>query len=94
MLQIDASEPQTIRLSGWLDAAQVQTAEPAFERITTSAVLDFQDLEYISSAGLGLLLSTQQRLGKAGHAIRLVNLSPHIRNVFECAGFDAIFDLG
>lgn len=93
MLQIELSDPHVIRLSGWLDASQVPAAESTFEAISTSHVVDFEKLEYISSAGLGLLLSTQQRLSSSGHQIRLVNLSPHIKNVFVCAGFDTIFEI-
>jgi len=94
MIQIESSEPEVIRVSGWFDAAQVPAAEEAFGRIATSHTVDFDGLEYISSAGLGVLLATQHRLNQQGHKIRLVNLRPHIKNVFEVAGFDAIFELG
>jgi anti-anti-sigma factor len=48
-------------------------------------------LTYISSAGLGLLFATQKRLVDTGDALELINLNPHIREIFQIAGFDNIF---
>ena len=55
--------------------------------------MDFQNLTYVSSAGLGLLFATQKRLVDNGAAITLVNLNPHIREIFTIAGFDNIFEI-
>ena len=53
----------------------------------------FENLEYISSAGLSVLLMTQKRLAGDGHELKLVNLSNHISDVFRYAGFDLIFSI-
>lgn len=90
MLEIRVVGDQ-IRLGGVFDASQVRTAEPVFEEIQKSAVVDFEGLEYISSAGLSVLLMTQKRLADGGHELKLVNLSSHISDVFRYAGFDLIF---
>lgn len=82
-----------ILLSGRFDASQVEKAKSAFNQITSSSIVDFKDLEYISSAGLGVLLMTQRRLGESGNGLKLVNLSKHIRDVFKYAGFDRIFEI-
>ena len=58
-----------------------------------SCVVDFDGLSYISSAGLGLLFATQKRLVDGGSALTLVNLNPHIREIFHIAGFDKIFEI-
>jgi anti-sigma B factor antagonist len=50
-------------------------------------------LEYISSAGLGVLLRTQKRLLQSGGGLRLVNPSRHIRDIFRYSGFDRIFQI-
>jgi anti-anti-sigma factor len=50
-------------------------------------------LEYISSAGLGMLLSVQKRLGESGNKLRLTQMNRHIREIFRMAGFDHIFDI-
>ena len=54
---------------------------------------DLSQLDYISSAGLGLFVRTHKRLSAAGHALKLINPTPHVRNVFHYAGLDKIFGL-
>ena len=93
MFEITASEDGTIRLRGRFDAAQVEGATAAFDRVRDSCTVDFSELSYISSAGLGLLFATQRRLVDAGKGLRLANLNPHIREVFRIAGFDRVFEI-
>ena len=50
-------------------------------------------LDYISSAGLGLLLMTYKKLNASSCKMRLFNLKPGIRNIFVLAGFDTLFHL-
>lgn len=83
-----------VRLTGRLDASQAEKAASIFNNVTHSAVVDFQELEYISSAGLGVLLMTQKRLRDAGHGLKLVNMTKHTRDVFQYAGFDKVFEIG
>jgi anti-anti-sigma factor len=55
--------------------------------------LDCTQLEYISSAGLGVLLKTQKRLLGAAGGLRLAGLKPHIKDVFVYSGFDQLFEI-
>jgi len=80
-------------LSGRLDASQSERAKQEFDKITTSAVVNLKDLEYISSAGLGVLFATQKRLKDGGQGLKLVNMNQHIRDVFRYARFDLIFEI-
>jgi anti-sigma B factor antagonist len=93
MFDITTTVDGVIRLEGRFDASQVDKARAFFERITTSHTVDFADLAYIASAGLGLLFATQKRLMDAGEALKLTNLNPHIREIFQIAGFDNIFEI-
>lgn len=93
MLEITSGEDGTIRMRGRFDASQVTVASAVFERVTGDCTVDFSELSYISSAGLGVLFATQRRLIDAGKGLRLTNLNPHIREVFTIAGFDRIFEL-
>jgi anti-sigma B factor antagonist len=93
MFEVTTSENGIIQMKGRFDASQVARAEAVFEEVSDSCVVDFQELAYISSAGLGLLFATQRRLADAGKGLRLVNLNPHIREIFEIAGFDRIFEI-
>jgi anti-anti-sigma factor len=80
-----------LQLIGRLDASQVEVAREAMDRLNTSSVIDFGELEYISSAGLGMLLGIQKRLMESGGTLKLINLNRHIREIFRMAGFDRIF---
>lgn len=94
MLDIQWGENGEVVLSGRWDASQTERAEAFFRSVVQSKVVDFRNLEYISSAGLGVLLTTQKRLGTSGGALRLVNLNSHIRDVFRYSGLDLVFEIG
>ena len=93
MFEIKDDGDGTIRLSGRLDAAEVENVRAIFDRVKQSTIIDFGDLDYISSAGLGVLLVTEKRLGVANEHLKLVNLNRHIREIFRIAGFDRIFEI-
>ena len=86
-------ESGEVMLSGRLDASQVEKADKFLEQIVTSRTVSFRELEYISSAGLGILLKNQKRLKSNGCALKLVNLNKHIRDIFSFTGFDKIFEV-
>jgi len=50
-------------------------------------VIDFSSLDYISSAGLRVLLMAAKRIKAEGGGIALCGLKEHIREVFEISGF-------
>ena len=93
MFEINRGDDGTLNLCGRFDAAQVEKARATLELVTDSCLVDFKDLLYISSGGLGLLFATQKRLVDAGEALILTNLNPHIREIFQIAGFDNIFEI-
>lgn len=93
MLDIDTSVPGRIRLAGRFDAAQAEKARAVFGNVQRSCVVQFDALEYISSAGLGVLLETQKRLAASDAMLTLTGLNPLIKNVFTIAGFTAIFKI-
>jgi anti-sigma B factor antagonist len=90
MFDIIQKENQVIALIGRFDASQSEKAKSIFEEINVSTTLDFNDLEYISSAGLSILLITQKRLKDHNHEISIKNMNRHIREIFQYAGFDQI----
>lgn len=93
MFDIRISENGEVLLSGRFDASRVETAKTVFDQLEKSSVVDFKDLEYISSAGLSVLLATQKRLSESDHSLKLKNMSKHIRDVFRYAGFDMVFEI-
>jgi anti-anti-sigma factor len=78
-------------LSGRLDAAQGRVAEPIFDKISASVILDLSNLEYISSMGLGIFINTYKRLNDKQCTITLRNPSKHVRDVFHYTSLEKLF---
>jgi len=93
MLDIRVGEKGEIVLSGRFDASQAAKAETFMSAVAESRNVDLGDLQYVSSAGLGVLLATQKRLMSSGHALRLVNVRGHVREVLHYSGFERIFEI-
>ena len=58
----------------------------------TELIIDFQKLEYISSAGLRVLLSAQKVMGKQGD-MKVTHVSEEIMEIFEVTGFSDILTI-
>jgi anti-sigma B factor antagonist len=93
MLAIDNGPPGVVVISGRLDAAQSPAAQSFLDKVDGTVTLDCSRLEYISSAGLGVLLKTQKRLLAAGGKLRLAGVSKHLRDIFGYSGFDQLFEI-
>lgn len=93
MLSIDRGDQGEIVITGRLDAAQCTVAQVVLDEVDGIVVLDCRRLEYISSAGLGLLLKTQKRLMASQGKLRLVGLSAHLVDIFAYSGLDQIFEI-
>lgn len=93
MFDIGFSEGGTVMVSGRLDAAQAIRAQEFLDQVMDQCVLDMSKLEYISSAGLGVLLRTHKRLMGGGQGLKLVNVNRHINDIFMYSGFDKLFEI-
>jgi anti-sigma B factor antagonist len=93
LFEIWKDESGVVHLKGMFVAGKSAKVEELLEGITQSTVLDFQDLKYISSSGLGLLLKVQRRLDDSGAKLKIINSSDHIRELFAVTRFDVIFDI-
>jgi anti-sigma B factor antagonist len=93
MLRIEAGPDGRIVMSGRLDASQARAAQRVLDRTSGAVTLDCTGLEYISSAGLGVLLMTQKRLTAASGRLRLVAVSHALHDIFRFSGFDQILDI-
>ena len=93
MFDIQYDDEGIIICAGRLDAVQCEAGQIFMDEISESSTLDFSQLEYISSAGLGILLKTQKRLAGSGAALKIINVNNHIFDVFRYSGFNAIFDI-
>ena len=84
-----------IALEGRLDTMTAPELEAELNQSLSSAeslTLDFSKLEYISSAGLRVLLSAHKAMsGKGG--MKVIHVNEIVREVFEVTGFADILDI-
>ncbi len=86
-----------VRPKGRLDSA----TGPAFEKDLLQQIdegrrrllLDFVELQYISSAGLRIVLLAAKKMKTAGGKLALCSLNPQIAEVFDISGFSSILDI-
>ena len=83
------ADETTIKLAGRLDT----TTAPALDKTineditgTKNLVFDVKELEYISSAGLRVLLGAQKKMQKIG-SMKVTNVCEEVMEVFEMTGF-------
>lgn len=85
-----------LALSGRLDtttAAQLQDELiPAFDT-AKGVTLNIEDLDYVSSAGLRVLLIAEKTSKSSGVPFRVANVCPEIMEVFEMTGFADILTI-
>lgn len=91
MFEIGVNESGDIAVSGRLDAAQAARAQEFLDTVEGRCVIDMAQLEYVSSAGLGVLLRTHKRLMAGDAGLELVNVNKHIADIFRYSGFDKLF---
>jgi anti-sigma B factor antagonist len=89
------AEETIIELVGRLDT----TTAPALDKTinndiegTKNLVVDFKSLEYISSAGLRVLLAAQKKMQKIG-SMKVTNVCEEVMEVFEMTGFADILTI-
>ena len=83
------TEATIIEIIGRLDTTTAPALDKAInEEIgdVKNIVLDVKAMEYISSAGLRVLLSAQKKMQKIG-SMRVVNVCEEVMEVFEMTGF-------
>lgn len=91
MFDISISDSGEVRLSGRFDAARAADAGRVFDGITKTCTVDMTDLDYISSAGLGILLAAHKRLLDSGQQMTVKNMNQYIRRIFQISGLDKVF---
>ena len=86
-----------VTLEGRLDTVAAEQARkelaPLYESTGRDIVIDCDQLEYISSSGLRILLSIRKTAATTGNKVTVLNISPEIEKVFAMTGFDTLFDI-
>lgn len=85
----------TLKLVGRLDTTtSPQLEKEVFDSLdgVTDLIFDFSDLEYISSAGLRVMLASQKAMSKKGTLV-VRNVRDSIKEVFDITGFSDILTI-
>lgn len=86
-----------LSVKGYLDAHTAPDLEQAFQRSIADKrfrlVVNFNDLAYISSAGLGVLMQFIEDVRHNDGDIKLTNMSPRVFNVFDLLGFPMLYEI-
>lgn len=95
IVKTQEKEKLVLALSGRLDtltSPELELEINALPQEVKALVLDMNGLEYISSAGLRVLLSAQKKMSKVGK-MTLVGVSEAINEVFEITGFSDVLNI-
>ena len=85
----------TVALEGRLDTTTAPDLEKEIKSSlegVTELIMDFEKLDYISSAGLRVLLSAQKQMSKQG-SMKVIKVSDLVMEVFEVTGFTDILTI-
>lgn len=82
----------TIKIIGRLDTSNSTQLDEEVKELKEDdkLILDFSELEYLSSVGLRILLSLKKKLKDN---IKIINVNEFVREVFDMTGFSDIFEI-
>ena len=86
----------TVAVSGYLNTNTASELEQELAKVfakTHTVVLDFAQLEYLSSAGLRVLVGAQKQVTAAAGSLKIIHLTDEVREVFEITGLIDIMDV-
>ena len=86
-----------VNLNGFLDAHTASTLENTFSSLVDNnkfnIVVNFKDLSYISSAGLGVFMAFIEKVRENGGDIKLSAMSEKVFNIFDLLGFPLLYEI-
>ena len=84
------------KISGKVDTLTAPTLEKELDEVfdTVEALeFDLENLTYISSAGLRVLLTAHNVMEDKDGEMKVINVHPDVMEIFEITGFDSILEL-
>lgn len=85
-----------INVQGYLDAHTAPTLENAFNKLINQSqfnvVVNFNDLAYISSAGLGVFMAYVETMRENSGDIKFSNMKENVFNIFDLLGFPMLYE--
>ena len=93
----EQGEISKIYLKGYLDAHTAPSLENTFSDLIDSKrykiVVNFQDLAYISSAGLGVFMAFIEKVRDNNGDIKLTSMTDKVYNIFDLLGFPLLYEI-
>ena len=90
----DVNDVKVVQIEGELDTSSSPEAQKQLNQLREQGVkkilLDLTKLDFISSAGLRVLLATAQELKEDGGDLRVCSLNREVREVFDVSGFSTL----
>jgi len=93
----DHSDISILRLKGFLDAHTAPNFEQAIQELIEenryNIIVSMSDLNYISSAGLGVFMGFIEEIREKEGDIKLSNMTDKVFKVFDLLGFPALYQI-
>lgn len=90
-------EIKIVDLDGKLDTSTAPDVEKHLNQLlsqnTKKLLVNLQKVDYVSSAGLRILLVTAKKLKSTGGEMRICSLNEVIQEIFDISGFSSIFKI-
>jgi len=97
VIREDKSEISILRIKGFLDAHTAPKFEQAIQDLVNESqnniIVSMTELNYISSAGLGVFMGFIEEIREKGGDIKLCGMSPKVFKVFDLLGFPALYEI-
>jgi anti-sigma B factor antagonist len=91
------NEYEILDLQGELDAHTASQLEDSLKHLINNSksdiIVNFKDLDYIASAGLGVFMAYIEDVRDIGGDIKLTNMNDKVYNVFDLLGFPTLYDI-
>lgn len=88
---------ECLYIGGYLDAHTAPELESAISSLLHEGkkkiLVNFKDLNYISSAGMGVFMEFIEDLRNSGGDIKMAEMKPKVFSVFDLLGFPLLFDI-
>jgi len=88
---------QVVDLNGYLDAHTAPQLEQTLQRLVSdqnyNIIVNFRELTYISSAGLGVFMAFIELVRGNTGDIKFAGMSPKVYNVFDLLGFPMLYEI-
>ncbi len=88
---------KVLRFEGRLDTNTSPDAQTTLDGLIEAGarklVVDFETLDYVSSAGLRVLLGTAKQLSRSGGELRLSCLNETVQEIFDISGFSTLLNV-